>query len=199
MECALGLADGLAGQVYTAMVERDLIDGESGAISSWEKRQPKREREDNSAERVKALRERKRHVTPSNASDSQETPRGEEIREEVTPPLPPAGGNRSCTFKAFLAHCESENEKPVSGYAALWEYVDGIKLPRDFVQLAWGEFKAYYLEDPKGIRRRNIDWRLTFLNSVKDVRARLWYADANGNYLLTTRGLQAQAAAKEGN
>lgn len=52
-----------------------------GRIVRWDKRQPKREREgDNSTARVAEHRAKKRHETPSNASESQETPRLDEIR-----------------------------------------------------------------------------------------------------------------------
>lgn len=66
-----------------------VLDGDY--LSGWEKRQPKREREDdNSTERSRQSRQRQkeqpettqRHATPCNANDSQETPREEEIREE---------------------------------------------------------------------------------------------------------------------
>lgn len=55
---------------------------EGPVVKAWAKRQPKRDREDHSTERVRAHRERmKRHETPSNAL---EEIRVEEIREEVT-------------------------------------------------------------------------------------------------------------------
>jgi hypothetical protein len=83
MELALGLADGLMPKIVEAMRARSLLTGEERRVTAWEKRQPKRERDDdNSTARVVALRQRKRHETPSNANDNQETPRGEERREE---------------------------------------------------------------------------------------------------------------------
>lgn len=98
LDCALGLAEGQSQAIYTAMVARELVSAE-GDVLSWEKRQPKRERsDDSSTERVRAFRERKSHETPGNANDAQatpapaseppETPRGEERREE--PSSPPA-------------------------------------------------------------------------------------------------------------
>lgn len=71
--------------ILQAMKERGLID--DVRIVAWHKRQPKRERpDDNSTERVKAFRDKERHGTPSNAKDNQETPRGEERREEENSP-----------------------------------------------------------------------------------------------------------------
>jgi hypothetical protein len=82
IDCLLGLEDGRALVIYEKMTDRGLFK-DGGAIDAWERRQPKRERDDDkSTDRVKAFRERKRHETPSNATAAQETPRGEESREE---------------------------------------------------------------------------------------------------------------------
>lgn len=85
LDCLLGFEDGTALRIYERMKERALFTGE-GRIEAWERRQPKREREgDDSTNRVKAFRERKRQETPGNAKDTeerQETPREEKSREE---------------------------------------------------------------------------------------------------------------------
>lgn len=95
VDCLFGFDDGTTSAILTHMNGRGLIAG--GEIISWEKRQPKREREgDSSAERTRAYRERQRQqgdtteetVTPCDASDDQETPRGEERREELKPTTP---------------------------------------------------------------------------------------------------------------
>ncbi len=72
--------------IYSAMQGR-LLDGDR--LTGWERRQPKRERDDDSKERVAACRERKRNVTPRNAINDDVTPRNaleerrvEEIRVE---------------------------------------------------------------------------------------------------------------------
>lgn len=104
IDCLLGLEDGATGAILAAMGERGLV--EDGSVSAWEKRQPKRERTDNTnTERSRAYRakqhqaaqnsEEQRHATPEisdatpcNATQHQKKPRGEESREEKknTPP-----------------------------------------------------------------------------------------------------------------
>lgn len=100
IDCALGLDDGQAQAIHDAMIDRAMVTTD-GRVAAWEKRQPKREREDdNSTERSKALRMRRRqsepgdaeqhqttpesancnHATPCNAMQRQETPRVEESR-----------------------------------------------------------------------------------------------------------------------
>jgi hypothetical protein len=89
IDCLLGLEDGAARRIYDRMTERGLF-SDGGRVEAWERRQPKREREDDtSTERVRAFRERKRQETPGNANADtkrQETPRGEESREESSVP-----------------------------------------------------------------------------------------------------------------
>lgn len=80
IDCAMGFVDGRTLAIYNEMEARNLI-GE-GRFGAWDKRQPKRERDDNSAERVKAHRAKSNHVTPSNAKRNQETPRVEKSKEE---------------------------------------------------------------------------------------------------------------------
>ena len=91
VECLLGLDDGKGDLILAAMTVRGLIT--DGRIASWDKRQPARERDDDTAaERKRKQRERdamshqetpeQERVTPCHAMSHQETPREEKIREE---------------------------------------------------------------------------------------------------------------------
>ena len=74
--------------IYAAM-QGKLLDGDK--LMGWERRQPQRERDDSSAERTKAWRERQktqrdaseRHVTPCDALDKEE----DKDKEKESPPL----------------------------------------------------------------------------------------------------------------
>lgn len=105
VELLLGLEEGQCSRILDAMTQRGLIDG--NRIASWDKRQPKRERDtDNSAERTRQYRERQKGtkeatanlVTPCDDTERQENARGEESRGEkkeeeptVLVGSPPAG------------------------------------------------------------------------------------------------------------
>lgn len=88
IDLLMGFEDGLTEKIVIAMEARSLL--ADGQVSSWMKRQVKRERaDDNSTERVKAFRERKRQETPEeyeetpcNATKRHETPREEKSRED---------------------------------------------------------------------------------------------------------------------
>lgn len=82
VDCLFSFAEGTTDAILYQMCERKLIADEY--IVSWDKRQTKRERSnDCSTERVRAFREKKRHETPCNANDNQETPREEKSREDI--------------------------------------------------------------------------------------------------------------------
>jgi hypothetical protein len=98
IDCLLGLDEGKAREVYRRMVERGLF-AQDGRIEAWERRQPKREREDDTAaerKRRQRANEATTTVTPCHAmsrqtkpepdESHQKTPRGEESREEDSVP-----------------------------------------------------------------------------------------------------------------
>lgn len=96
LDFSLGMSEGKARRIYERMRERSLLDGETGRIASWDKRQPKRE-DDTAADRKRRQREREhelqlatavtlresRNVTQSHAQVTQGHDRGEERRVDT--------------------------------------------------------------------------------------------------------------------
>lgn len=83
LDCVFGFpaAETRTADILAAMHARDLTTGT--LIASWDKRQPKREREDNTnADRQAKFRATKNQVTPDNTNDNQKTPRVEKSRED---------------------------------------------------------------------------------------------------------------------
>lgn len=78
-------------------MQQKVLSGDT--LAAWEKRNPKRERTDDSTERVQRFRDRKRHVTPSNAMKRpdkiREDKRRVEDKEEKNPPAD-AAANSFC-------------------------------------------------------------------------------------------------------
>ena len=194
-------------EAILAAMQGRVMEGEQ--VSGWSKRQPARE--DGSAERAKAWRERKkqqaeRERTQPNAQERQDKDK-EEDKEEIPPNPPLQGGDESaqpsaakpkrerkerCTLKTFIDRCRQAGETAISGYEPLRKYVDGVGLPMEFVQLAWDVFKAEHGPEGANERRLQSDWRRHFLNYVTKGYYRLWYANAEGQFALTTQGVQAQ-------
>lgn len=105
LDCLFGFpaTETRTANILKAMQERDLVDG--SRVASWEKRQPKRERDDpTNSDRQAAFKAKKNQVTPDNARDDQKTPREDKSREDksredqetsnltVAPPFRPENG-----------------------------------------------------------------------------------------------------------
>ena len=100
-------------------------------------------------------------------------------------------GTKSKTLKTFLAECKANNEKPLREYNALWNYAKAVNLPDDMIALAWVVFREKHSEG-EGEKKKQADWRLTFLNYVKKNYLKLWFINQEGQFQYTTAGLQAQ-------
>jgi len=91
LDCALGLDEGTAKSIYSHLAERGMLT-EDGAITAWEKRQPKRE-DETAADRKRRQRERDLLGDTQSPEESRGVTqchdRGEESREEKKENTPP--------------------------------------------------------------------------------------------------------------
>lgn len=137
-----------------------VLDGDY--LTGWEKRQPKREREDGdtSTDRVRAFRERQRNETPSNANETSETPREEEIqiREEEIQRKSKAEKQRATRLPADW----SPNDEEV-------EFCRTERGDLDPQAVAC-RFRDYWIAQP-GAKGRKVDWLATWRNWVRNERA----------------------------
>jgi len=77
---------------------------------------------------------------------------------------------------------------PVFAYAAK------AGLPPDYVALAWAWFDAEYGEGGPRQTKRYADWRAVFRKAVAGNWGKLWAVNRQGEFYLTTEGVQAQRA-----
>jgi hypothetical protein len=127
--------------------------------------------------------------------------RREDKSKSKDTPIPPEGGEiedqpkrSAIALRTFLAECKESGEQPIPNEDPVFAYAEKIGLPVEFLALQWDEFKDRYRKKEK----RYKDWRQHFGNSVRGNWFKLWYADQVGQYALTTQGIQAQRAHKEG-
>jgi hypothetical protein len=108
-----------------------------------------------------------------------------------TSPLPPEGAKRDAAIalKTFLAECKAKGEKPIPDDDAVFDYAEKAGIPGDFLWLQWKEFVDRYCQPDA---KRYKAWRVVFRKTVRGNWFKLWFVDSNGQYLLTTQGIQAQ-------
>ncbi len=102
------------------------------------------------------------------------------------------GTSSAVTFKTFLERCKTSGEPAIAGYEPMVRYVEEAKLPTEFAQLCWDEFKRRHLPGGGRETKRQADWRRTFLNALQGGWFKLWWSPEPGRYELTSAGLQAK-------
>lgn len=95
----------------------------------------------------------------------------------------------SIALLTYLENCKSKNVKAIPENDAVFKYADDAGISRDFLRLQWLEFKDRYTEP--GAKKQK-SWPQTFRNSVRGNWYKLWYANNDGGYSLTTTGQQAK-------
>ena len=109
-------------------------------------------------------------------------------------PIPPRGAKAAVSLKTWAESVKAKGEKLIPEDDAVFDYAAAAGIPDDFMALAWQEFRHRYSQ-PDAKRYR--DWRQVFRKAVRGNWLKLWYADPNGEYRLTTTGIQAQRAMAE--
>lgn len=71
----------------------------------------------------------------------------------------------------------------------MWQHAERLKLPPEFIALAWRVFEAKHVDGEKTY----IDWRAAFRNHVDQGWLKLWhFSTPDGSAALTTAGISAQ-------
>lgn len=104
--------------------------------------------------------------------------------------------NRSMTFSEYLQDCKEKNQSPIPENDKVFDYAEDIKLPTEFLRLAWIDFKNIHTDKARkeGIKKQ-LSWSQVFRNYVEGNYRRLWFIDGDGNFALTTAGKQLQRVA----
>ena len=98
------------------------------------------------------------------------------------------------SFENWIQQCKQEGKQPIPDSDPVFDYVDRVGIPEAFLRLQWNEFKERYTLP--GARNYK-SWPLVFLKSVKGNWFKIWYANNEGHYSLTTVGQQASRNHKD--
>ncbi len=166
IDCLFGFDDGLTAAVLDQMGVRGLVC--DGAVSSWTKRQPKREREgDNSTDRVKAFRQKQRQetpevddATPCNATQRQETPREEERREEFIDAAQGAANKRGTRLPQDWVLPKHWGE---------WALAEFKTWTPEVVRIEADKFRDFWTSKA-GREAAKLDWHATWRNWCRNAK-----------------------------
>jgi hypothetical protein len=99
------------------------------------------------------------------------------------------------TLKAWAESTKVNGEVLIPEDDPVFAYAAEVGIPADFMALAWAEFKHRYAQ-PGAKRYR--DWRSVFRKAVRGNWLKVWYVAPDGEYRLTTVGIQAQRSRDAG-
>jgi phage replication O-like protein O len=97
-------------------------------------------------------------------------------------------GGQKINFNTWMSQVKEQGIKPIPEDHDVFSYAEKIHLPIDYVRLCWLEFKV---EHATNSDKKQKSWPQTFSNYVRKNYYRLWF-DKDGQWLLTTRGIQLQ-------
>jgi len=123
---------------------------------------------------------------PSEPHRSQDQDQDQEQEKDI----PPVPSKRSgpIEIKTFLENCKLNTEKPIPENDPVFAYAEETGIPHEFLRLAWREF----VERSSDSGKRYRDWRKAFRNCIRGNWYKLWWCRPDGDYELTTTGVQAQ-------
>lgn len=115
----------------------------------------------------------------------------QERKQEEASQAPPAAKRKKSDNLTLVKWAELQKEQGtplLSDDDAIFAYADAIKLPKDFLLIAWHMFKAKY----KGSAKTYKDWRAAFRDHVRGNYLKAWAINRDGEFYLTDAGKQAQ-------
>ena len=112
----------------------------------------------------------------------------------ASPPADCTGEKKetSKTFRGFVAECKANDIQVIPANDGVFKFAEKAGIPREFVALAWVEFRSRYADTTKRYR----DWPKVFRNAVRDNWFKLWFCGENNVVSLTNQGRLIQKAHK---
>lgn len=155
----------------------------------------KRRAEDQKRKRDERKRPQSVRNLSANESDEKRTREEKRREESKQSPLPPSRKRGAVEFKTWMESCKAAGEKPISEYRAIFDYAESIRLPVDFLQLAWAEFSRRHSPGGVDCRKKKSDWRAYFRKAVEGNWYHLWFHDVSTDqFSLTSNGRAAERA-----
>lgn len=147
--------------------------------------------------RVRAHRERlatNADVVSCNAlhaSDTRVT--SAESRPVTTPPTnTDTKKEKNKPKKQLMTFSEWSEVNPDPDYGAVYRYAESINLPAELLNIAFFDFGEKYGDGGTNAAKKYKDWKLVFLQAIRENWLRVWFTEPDGSFRLTVRGQQAE-------
>lgn len=109
---------------------------------------------------------------------------------EPTKPSPQKSGDM--TFPEYLNYCKQNSVKPIPEDDSIFEWAEKIKLPIEYLHIAWLEFKRREWLDKKGKPKKYKNWRQVFRKYCEAGWLDIWQINSEGEFYLTVKGKQLE-------
>lgn len=96
--------------------------------------------------------------------------------------------NPKLTMREYLDQCRLTGNSAIPSDAAVFVLAKRMKIPDEFVHLAWRSFRDRYVDRDD----KQASWPLKFKNAVAGNWEKIWWVTPEGEYQLTTVGRQKQ-------
>lgn len=119
-----------------------------------------------------------KQLAPQRREEAEAEAEGE--KPQAAPaPAPPGKAKRQklpeLQLSAWIEQEKQADRKLFGDYKPLWDYASANKIPRDWIEVAWIEFRKRYVENANSNSKKYADWRQTFLNHVRNgYEPKLW-------------------------
>lgn len=171
-------------ETKSQFISKGFIDDEWNLLN-WDKRQKRSDIDVSGAERQRKYREKQAEEKRNALRNGSVTLPDVDVDVDVDKKK----SKRDLqSLPAFLLECKSTDVSPIPETDPIFDYAKEIRLPVEYLDLQWREFKSRYSDGLKKYK----DWRKVYRNSVRDNWFKLWFIDGQGNYTLTTTGQQAK-------
>lgn len=110
------------------------------------------------------------------------------LEEQKLPRSPKVSKDKTLT--AWITDLGGADALPADD--PLFAWASSVKLPREWIALAWWAFEGRYTANTGKAAKKYTDWRAAFRDHVQRDFLKLWAINRDGEYYLTTTGKQAQ-------
>lgn len=133
------------------------------------------------------------HSIPESPPPVLRVPGKEPVIEPINKPVSPIHKRpkkKKITMQQYLDECRGAGKQAIQADHGVFKMAAAMKIPDEFVHLCWCSYRDRHLSSGN----KQASWPQAFQNAVKGNWEKIWWINPDGEYQLTTAGLQMQIA-----